>query len=164
MTKREILICDANVLIDFCSVDKSILGLLNTHLFEIQIPDIILAEVNNLSEGECAKLGIAIMETPLDLREQVENLISGCSAEDAVCYMLAKNKGCLLATNDRKLRKECKKAGITLYWGLELILPLVKSECLSKKKAENSARTIANLNKMITESVVQGFLDKLKNV
>lgn len=49
------------------------------------------------------------------------------SFQDRLCLIIAKDKGWTLVTNDRPLRKECEREGITVVWGIELVGNLVES-------------------------------------
>jgi rRNA-processing protein FCF1 len=160
--KPEILLFDANVLIDLCNADKSLLKKLNDKLFDIYIPDLIISEVNNLDTSELKDFGINILNTPISILNQANFIKASCSLQDTVCLIQAKNNHYSLATNDKKLRKECIKAGIKIYWGLELILILAEAGDLTKSKALKNVHIIANKNKVITKELVKDFEKKLK--
>ena len=164
MKKVVMVICDANILIDFCIADKHIIKYVNKYLFSIYIPDIILAEVNNLEKSEAENLGCVIMETPLEVLDEATKILPGCSTQDTVCFIQAKKRGCACATNDKKLRKECREAGIKVYWGLEIILLLVMKGCLSRKVAAKAVHIIAENNRQFDIRLVEDFERKLLEI
>ena len=50
--KLELLIIDANVLIDFCKTDRSVLTLVASHVGTLHIPAPVLAEVQNCGAAD----------------------------------------------------------------------------------------------------------------
>lgn len=50
------------------------------------------------------------------------------SVQDFVCMRIADERGWGCATNDKALRRECGKRGVSVLWGLEMMLYLVKME------------------------------------
>ena len=154
-----ISICDANILIDFSKSDKQLIHYICEYYDEVYVPDVILFEVGVLSFDEAKKLGLKIVETPLEL----EN-IPGLSRQDRTClYYVKKNKWTCL-TNDTILRKHCLEAGSNVVWGLELILLLVKDSLITKAYAEKIARIIHNENIEINDKILTSFLNKLKSI
>ena len=151
-----IAICDANILIDFSKSDISIIKKIAEYYGEVRVPDIILQEVEVISDEEARRLGITIVETPLDLEE-----VPSLSYQDRTClYYVKKNKWTCL-TNDKALRKHCEAAGGTVVWGLEMLLKLVDTDLITANHAERIARKINQVNPEINEKILREFLNKL---
>jgi len=154
------VITDANILIDYCTVNKKILKIFAS-VYEVYVPLPVLAEVDNLTEKEALRLGIKVIDTSFESITMAMSLDIKCSLQDKICYVTAKNDGYICATNDNKLRKECVKSGVEVLWGLEMMLVLVKNKHLSKKEAIETAESIAKENAQISESIVIEFIDKI---
>lgn len=56
------LILDANVQIDYCAADPSVLALIFEHIGRVQVPTVLLAEVDDLDESECDRLSLQLVE------------------------------------------------------------------------------------------------------
>lgn len=160
-SKFEALISDADILIDFCNGDKKILSTLAKQFCEIYITPEVLEEVEQLSKAEAKKLGLIIIEPELKQYEESSKKGGPLSREDKLCLIVARDKGWVCATNDKKLRQECEKQGIEIVWGLELILILFRDGKITKTQAEEAAWKIHKTNLRITEEVVEEFIEKL---
>ena len=152
-------ICDANILIDYSKSDISVIAKIAEYYGQVCVPDIILQEVGIISEEDAAKLGITIVETPLELEE-----VPSLSYQDRTCLYYVKKYKCTCLTNDKALRKHCEVAGGTVVWGLEMLLKLVEGNLLTATHAEKIARKINQVNPEINEKVLNDFLDKLKGI
>ena len=106
-----VAICDANILIDYSKSDISVISKIAEYYGQVYVPDIILQEVGIISEEEAAKLGITIVETPLELEE-----VPSLSYQDRTCLYYVRKYKCTCLTNDKALRKHCEAAGGTVVW------------------------------------------------
>ena len=61
MSRRALLVIDANVLIDYTHAARSILKLYAQHLGDVFVPEAILDEVDELSREDCEALGIQVV-------------------------------------------------------------------------------------------------------
>ncbi|MBN1696750.1 MAG: hypothetical protein JW881_04490 [Spirochaetales bacterium] len=156
--ERKAVICDANVLIDFTTVDLDILAKAASFYSKVYVPDCIIHEVNNLSSEKAEKLGIIIIPTPY--REVVK--LPNLSFEDAVCLFYVKKENYVCITNDKVLRRECIAAGGEVVWGMEMLLNMVQKKIISTKKATSVAKKISEINPTITKTVLDDFLHKLE--
>ncbi|MBO7485609.1 MAG: hypothetical protein J6T84_06060 [Spirochaetaceae bacterium] len=152
-----VAICDANVLIDYSKSDISIITKIAEYYEQVCVPDIILQEVGTISDEEAAKLGITIVETPLELEE-----IPSLSYQDRTCLYYVKKHKWTCLTNDKALRKNCIEAGGTVVWGLEMLLKLVDIDLITKTHAEKIAKRIHQVNPEINDEILQDFMAKLK--
>lgn len=68
MGKREqnILILDANTLIDYLKCDRSIIKLICSYVGQIYLATYVLDEINEISEGDCIELGIKLVEPEIE--------------------------------------------------------------------------------------------------
>ena len=126
-----VAICDANILIDFSKSDILIIKKIAEYYEQVCVPDIILQEVGVISDEEANKLGITIVETPLELEE-----VPSLSYQDRTCLYYVKQKKWTCLTNDKALRRHCEAAGGTVVWGLQMILKLVEANLITVSHAE----------------------------
>ncbi len=160
MRKEKIIICDANILIDYCNADKQVLEKVSIYSKFI-VPDIILAEVNQLSEMEASEFGITVIPVPIEVLAKAGETLQGCSLQDTVCFILAHKNNWICATNDSKLRKECLNNGIEVVRGLKLIAELVETGLISKRRAKTIANKISETNREISSKILEDFYDLL---
>lgn len=162
-TKRSLLILDANVLIDFCVTDISLLGLICNYVGQIYLPTPILNEVGEITEDYCIELGIKLVEPEIDqVVLAAENELSPLSFEDKLCLIMAKENGWICVTNDKPLRQKCEAEGVPLIWGIELICILVESGGLPASKARDVILEIHTSNpKYITAAIISGAFKRL---
>jgi len=71
-------------------------------------------------------IGLTIIETPYSVLAESKDRSSSISMQDFVCMRIAEERGWVCATNDKALRRECGKRGVSVLWGLEMMLYLVK--------------------------------------
>jgi hypothetical protein len=138
------LILDANVLIDYCAADRTILTLISSHVGQVHVPVELLEEVKALDEGECERLGLRVFEPELELLMTAGKRRPGLSYYDHLC---------LIAEN------------VPVLWGLEPMIDLVGSGNLTVAEAKKIAHTIQTENPLyITAAVVGRFLQKIETV
>lgn len=154
--KRNFLILDANVLIDFLNSDKSVIKLICTYVGQIFLATPVLDEIDALCENDCLELGIKLIEP------EVEHLLLASapngplSFQDNLCLILAKEHGFTCVSNDRPLRQQCENEGVPLVWGIELLCILAESGGLSTRDAKEVILKIHEDNpKYITTSIVK---------
>ena len=56
------LLVDANVLIDYCDSDPSVLQVYSNHIQPIITPSVVLDEIDQLDGSDCAQLNIGIIQ------------------------------------------------------------------------------------------------------
>ena len=74
---KRIVICDANILIDYAKANKKIIGLTTKHLYEIWVPLPVWEEVKDLSDDDAIALGVNIAEPSLDQTYEAANMFGG---------------------------------------------------------------------------------------
>jgi len=159
---KRVVICDANILIDYAKADKNIIGLTTKYLYEIWVPLPIWDEVNDLSGQDAKTLNINITEPTLAQTYEAANMFGGgLSSEDNMCFIVARDEKAICATNEKPLRKKCKDNGIDVLWGLEIMVQLCEIGKLAPSLAEKVARKIAQDNIVITEKIIDQFLKRI---
>jgi len=156
------LIMDANVLIDFCECDKTIITLICRYVGQIYLATPILSEINEIDENDCMELGIILVEPELEQVILAAEKKGPLSFQDNLCLMIAKQNGWTCVTNDKPLRRMCETEGVPLLWGIELICILAESGGLPLEQAAKLILEIKKLNpKYITDSIVENALKRL---
>ncbi|MCE8027066.1 hypothetical protein [Billgrantia aerodenitrificans] len=103
------IITDANVLIDYCQADLSILGLYAAHIEPVLIPSQIFDEVNQLTLAECERFGLEIVDEPTEILFEATNRRGPLSYPDRVCLYLAKARRMTCITNEKPLHRACQE-------------------------------------------------------
>lgn len=155
------LIADANVLIDYADIDRTVLVLLAKHVAPVYVAKQVLAKVDALDEGACAALGLRIAEPSLSQLTEASERRSRLAFDDRLCLILARDNCWRCITNDRALRRECAKASVAVIWGLEVMLEIIAAGALPAGDAIEVARAIHTSNpSFIPLSAVQRFEEK----
>ena len=155
---------DANVLIDFCEADRTVLRLVSEHIGPVHVPlPIIREEVQDLlADDDHAELGIVPIEPTLEAATEAAGKRAGLSFHDQLCLVLARDNGWTCVTNDGRLRRECEAEKIPVLWGLETIALLVDAQVLPVVEAERLGRAIQRSNpRFITDKVMKGFIERI---
>lgn len=156
------LILDADVLIDFCQSDISVLSIISSHLGPIHLATPVLDEVRALNERMCARLGIELVEPEIQHVILAAEERGSLSFEDKLCLFLAKDNNWICVTNEKLLQRECRKEEVKTVWGLELLAVLVEVGGITKKRASHIAASIHEQNPLyINKQVVQRFLERI---
>ncbi len=159
----QLLIVDANVLIDFCKTQPSILGLVTRHLGAVHVASPVLDEVDELDVERAEALGI-VVETPELAMARDAALAasrSPLSFADWLCLLMAKERSWVCVTNDKRLRAECERREIAALWGLQLLHQLVQCDAMSASEALEAADAICNINRRISTAALAAFGTKL---
>jgi hypothetical protein len=93
--KIEVLIIDANVLIDFCKTDESVLALVVKHVATVNVAEPVLEEVSQLDRLRAEALGIRVLcpDYSCLTRAAVASQRSPLRFQDWVCLLLAEDNG-----------------------------------------------------------------------
>jgi hypothetical protein len=154
---------DANVLIDLCEADRTVIRLISDHVGQIHVPlPVLREEVDQIDEADYAELGIVAVDPPLQTATDAAGRRAGLSFHDHLCLLLARDNGWTCVTNDGRLRRECAAEKIPVLWGLETVALLVDDGVLTAKAAEEIGRAIQRANpRFITDEVIKGFLVRI---
>jgi rRNA-processing protein FCF1 len=157
------VISDANVLIDYIQVEETkILRLVTDHLFPIKLPRPIFDEVKQLTEDQAEALGMEIVEATIDQLKEAAVRGGGLSQPDKLCFIIARDNRWAVWTSDKPLHTKCTDAGITAYWGLQLMLDLCTAGKLTPNTALKTAQKISDVNERISTQVIERFTQHLE--
>jgi rRNA-processing protein FCF1 len=154
---------DANVLIDLCEADRTVIRLISEHVGQVHVPlPVLREEVDQIDEAECTDLGIVVVEPPLQTAIDAATRRAGLSFHDHLCLLLARDNGWSCVTNDGRLRRECAAEKVPVVWGLEVVALLVDASVLTPEAAEEIGRAVQRSNPMfITDSVIERYLTRI---
>lgn len=164
--KLELLIIDANVLIDFCKTDKSALTLVTKHVGTVHVAEPVLAEVKQLDRVTAEGLGLHVVEPELALlmTAATASVRSPLRFQDWLCLLLAAKESWTCVTNDKRLRAECETRTVSVLWGFQVLLRLVERRALPAKDAIDLAEAMHAANRRIPKDVVSAFIRKARAV
>jgi predicted nucleic acid-binding protein len=161
-SRSAFLILDANVLIDYCAADRTVLTLISQHVGRIHVPSVLLEEVDDLDESECDRLHLQLVEPSFAILAGAGKRRPGLSYYDHLCLLAAKEGGWTCVTNDGRLRRECKTDGIRILWGLEPMVDLVTVGLMTAAQAHDVALRIHGSNPLfITVEIVERFVARV---
>lgn len=154
---------DANVLIDFCDSDRTVIPLISKHIGRVHVPmPILLEEVEQFKDFDWTELGIVGIEPSLALVTQAAQRRAGLSFHDHLCLLLAREHRWTCVTNDGRLRRECTAEDVAILWGLEVVALLVEDDVLAAAVAEGVGRAIRAANpRFITAQILDRFLKRI---
>lgn len=164
MSRRKLLLMDANVLIDFCDADATVITLISKHIGQVHVPrPILVEEVEQIVDLDWTELAITAVEPTFEIAVlAAKQPRKGLSFHDHLCLLLAAENGWTCVTNDVRLRRECTADGVDVLWGLETIALLVEEGALSAKAAAEIGRQIQAMNpKFITSAILDRFLRRI---
>jgi predicted nucleic acid-binding protein len=154
--EKSIVICDANIIIDFSGCDISLLRGMTRLFQKVYVPYLVLYGLADVSEQVLMDAGIELMETPLEVSP-----VKGLSTEDWACVLALKQTEGICITNDRKLRSVASEMGYDVMWGLETLREMWRNKIITKAKAKKCGMSICERNKYISAQLKREFLEKL---
>lgn len=164
MPDEEFYIIDANVLIDYCESDLSVLKALSLKIGKVHVAFTTLKKVAELDEEACEEYEFTLITPTEEHVYQAAQDNLSVAFDDYICYLIAKNCGYILVTNDKKLRKICETDDVQVLWGLEIMLLLNQNGYLSVEEAMSIAEAIHLSNSAhISKSIIKEFKRKLQH-
>ena len=160
-----LLISDACVLIDFCKADcHDILGVASAKFLPIRVPRSILEEVDQLTEAQAKALGIEVLEVTMEQITEA-SVRGGPSRQDRLCFVVARDNNGAVWSNDQKLHRLCGANNVAVFWGLEMLLVLVRENHLTKARAAQAGQRIHQVDPhYITAGILEEFKRKLADL
>jgi rRNA-processing protein FCF1 len=158
----DILVCDANVLIDFIKAGAERILKEIGKLHRIYIPTPIFNEVKQLTSCKLKDLGLFEFIPEFELLSRSAEKIGQCSPQDVMCLLICEENGWYCITNDKNLRYQCANRGVKTIWGLQLILYLKEKNILTIDAGKKICLKIADINKTITRDIVDKFVEKIE--
>ena len=157
-----ILLADADVLIDYRDSDLDVLKLIGHHVGPVVVLASVLDEVHGLTRADCKRLSISVSEvaTARLLRAGVAD--SSVSFNDRLCFVVCHEESWTCVTNDRALRRLCKRHGVQTRFGLRLVVELVAAGAITEERAISIACKMHESNPLhINARVLARFKDAL---
>lgn len=154
-----LMIMDACVLIDYLKTERSVLELFAKYIGPVHVVSPVIEEVQEIdSPEELIELGLIIVEPELEDAFAAASQIGPTSFQDKLCLLTAKRHGFTCVTNDKNLRKLCKKEKVPFLWGLQLLAELHQSGGIPAADAIAVAEQIHQTNpKHITTEIIERF-------
>jgi hypothetical protein len=159
-----LLILDACVLIDYCKTERSILKLAAGHVGQLHVATPVFEEVEQLDHAGAADLGLVLVDPPLELAMRAATRGGRLSFQDRLCLLLAKENGWTCVSNDTQLRGACESEGLSVLWGLEILVLLVEAGATSAADAKQIAEAIHDCNRFITSQVLKRFVRRIDSI
>jgi len=166
VSSKPIIICDANILIDYIDSDGTILCRAAAHCYDIFTTESIVREVMVKRPAlNIAAYGVKICDAEFAQMAEAQEFSasSPLSFEDSLCFILARDNSWICATNEKALRNKCQKEKISTIRGLRFMLDLVSLGKLSKGDAIRIAKEIETANSRIPQNVIAEFIRLLKD-
>lgn len=154
---------DANVLIDFCEADRTIIPLISENIGQVFVPlPLLREEVQFIGMDDCEELRIVPLDPPLSIATKATTRRIGLSFYDHLCLLLAQNNRWTCVTNDGRLRRECSAEKVPVLWGLETVALVVERGALAAAAAKKLAGAIQQINPRYTaKKVMARFLERI---
>jgi len=111
---HEILLADADVLIDYAMSYLSMLRLTNRNIGQVHVLAETLATVRQLSVRDCRQYGIQVVQTGTDVLLEARTLSGPLSFEDWLCFITCRNMSWTCLTNDRALIRTCRQHDVLI--------------------------------------------------
>lgn len=84
MSRRQLLLMDANVLIDFCDADATVITLISKHIGQVHVPrPILVEEVEQIVDLDWTELAITAVEPTLEIGRRASSSCGGSGARVA---------------------------------------------------------------------------------
>lgn len=163
MAEREILLADADVLIDYRDSDLRVLRLVSEHIGRVRVLREILAEAVGITERRCVQLAIDVVDLETELMLKVNELPSSISVNDRLCVIACEYHKWTCVTNDGALRRVCKAHDVPVRRGLGLMIELVHSGAMTESRAMRVARMIHDANPThINQALLEDFQRRIR--
>ncbi len=153
----EILLADANVLIDYVETDVEILQFAAGLFMRLTVPRPVLKQVPRLTPAACRKIGVVVIDAETEMLLEAAIRSPALGFQDSLCLILCERNKWTCVTNDVALARVCRQAEVPVRRGLNLMVELVAHSKLPTSRALAVARAIQSTNPFITETVVKEF-------
>ena len=130
-----VLLADADVFIDYRESELAVLTLVTRHVGRLAIIPSVLEEVKGVTATECAQLGVEVVEVETGQMLRAMKVKSGVSFNDRLCLVVCQETGWTCVTNDGALRRLCRRHGVEICYGLSLMVELVATGVLTRRRA-----------------------------
>ncbi len=158
------LIVDASALIDYCESDLSVLSRFSQTVQPVYVGKAALEKVDQLSESQAHRSHINVVLPNIELALEAAEKRGPLAYDDHETLLLAKSHGWCCLTNDKALRRECRKERVQVQWGLEPMKTLVAQNELTVGRAILIAQKISEVNPFITQKIVDVFEQQIRMI
>jgi hypothetical protein len=125
----------------------------------------VLDNVDRLTERDCRRLGIKVIEADTDSLVEAGSKSGALSFEDWLCFITCRDQQWTCLTNDGALIRECGNATVAVRRGLSLMVELVQRSVLERRRALRVAEAIHEANPLhINAHVLELFRTALADV
>jgi len=150
-------------LIDYAKSAKHVLKLVVEHICDVYVLEEVFNEVDQLTRRDVLKAGMKFCSPTLAQYSEAAERGGALSDQDRLCLALARDNEWSCWTNDNPLRTACKAEDVDVFWGLEIMLYLVRGAALEPGEAVEIALAIQTKNpRHIHDGVIREFKRKLK--
>ena len=157
-----VLLADADVLIDYRDSDLKVLKEVGRHVARMAVLAETLKEVRRVTKRQCMALGIEIVEPETPALIAAGEVDAPVSYNDRLCFLVCRERGWTCVTNDRALRRLCRDHGVSVRYGLGLMVDLVALGAIQRRRAVALARQMQAANPLhINEHVLARFFKAL---
>ena len=153
-----VLLADADVLIDYRESDLDVLKEVGRRVAQLAVLSEVLDEVRKLTRQKCASLGIEVIDVGMPTLKAAAEVKAPISFNDCLCFRVCLERGWTCVTNDRALRRLCRRHDVEVRYGLGLVVELVKLGAMDRRRATAIARQMHKANPAhINERVLERF-------
>lgn len=153
-----VLLADADVLIDYRESDLDVLKEVGRRIGRLAVLSEVLDEVNDLTRRRCASLEIEVVDVEMPILDAAAKMKKGISFNDRLCFLVCLERGWTCVTNDRALRRLCRRRDVKVRYGLGLMVDLVRLGVIGRRRATAIARQMQKANPAhINERVLERF-------
>jgi len=160
-------ILDASVALDYHGTGNlSVLGMYSAYVQRLCVTDFTPEEdARELTREDCDTHGIEIIVTTNQQRAEAAfmNSQSVLSMYDALNWVVARDLGLTLITNDKPLWEKAHHTGVPFLRGLRLLVILVEQRRLGIEAARRIGRQIVTKNGYLPNQILQHFLSALNS-
>ena len=153
-----VLLADADVLIDYRESDLLVLKEVGKWIAGVAVLSHTLDEVHRVTRKDCAALGIEVIEVETQMLLAAAEGETQVSFNDRLCFLVCRERRWTCVTNDRALRRLCRRHEVKVRYGLSLMVDLVACGAIDRRWAASIARRMQKANPLhINERVLARF-------
>ena len=156
------MVFDASVLIDICEAERELLGLMVDTFGPVLVPTPVLGEVDGLDDAGCRGFGLQLLEPNIDQMSEAASGEGALSFYDWLCLIVARDGRWTCVTNDAALLRTCQEQGVAAMRGLRVVLMLVESGVIDRRRAMTFIKVLQQVNPYIKPGVVTAFARELR--
>jgi hypothetical protein len=157
----EILLADADVLIDYRDSDLEILSLVSRHIGPVHVLTQVLAQVHGLTAARCGVLRLRVIGAETSELVEAPHHANRIGFHDSLCLVVARRRGWTVVSNDGALLRACRELSVLHRRGLRLMVELVGGGLMPRRRALAAARAMRDANPRITDALLDEFEARL---